>query len=63
MKQEIDKFTRDALETPKKGRLSKFDAKTSAQRSKLYRTRQKMKKFDFLESQNSINKQLAFFFK
>lgn len=48
MKQAADKFTRDAFDTPKRGRPSKPDAKTPAQRAKEYRARVKARKFDFL---------------
>lgn len=48
MKQQTDKFTRDAFDTPRAGRPSKPNAKTPAQRAKDYRARQKVKKFNFL---------------
>lgn len=44
MKQQADKFTRDAFETPRRGRPPKPDAKSQAQRSREYRLRLKAKK-------------------
>lgn len=41
MKQQADKYTRDAFDTPKRGRPSKPDAKTPAQRAKAYGARKK----------------------
>lgn len=48
MKQPNDKFTRDAFDTPRRGRPSKVDAKTPAQRAKEYRDRVRAQKFNFL---------------
>lgn len=48
MKQSNDKFTRDAFETPTRGRPRLVNAKTPAQRAKEYRLRVKAKKFNFL---------------
>lgn len=50
MKQPNDKFTRDAFDTPPRGRPRKVDAKTPAQRAKEYRARVKSQKFNFLHS-------------
>lgn len=50
MKQPNDKCTRDAFETPRRGRPRKADAKTPAQRAREYRARVRAKKFDFLQS-------------
>nr|WP_315468244.1 hypothetical protein [uncultured Undibacterium sp.] len=50
MKQTNDKFTRDAFDTPRRGRPRKADAKTPAQRSKEYRARVKAQKFNFLQN-------------
>ncbi len=44
MKQQEDRFTRDAFATPLRGRPRKPDALTPAQRSKAYRARQKAAK-------------------
>jgi hypothetical protein len=45
MKQAADKFTRDMIDKPGRGRSRKPDAKTPAQRAREYRAR---KKFNFL---------------
>jgi hypothetical protein len=50
MKQTNDKFTRDAFDTPRRGRPLKVDAKTPAQRAKEYRARLKAQKFNFLQN-------------
>lgn len=42
MKQQADQFTRDAFETPRRGRPRKPDAKTPAQRMREYRARRKV---------------------
>jgi len=47
MKQANDKYTRDAFDTPRRGRPLKPHAKTAAQRMREYRQR---KKFNFLIS-------------
>ncbi len=52
MKQPNDKFTRDAFETPRRGRPRKVDAKTLAQRAKAYRQRVKARQFNFLEGES-----------
>jgi hypothetical protein len=50
MKQPNDKFTRDAFDTPTRGRPRKPDAKTPAQRAKTYRDRVRAQKFNFLQN-------------
>jgi len=50
MKNPNDKFTRDAFDTPRRGRPRKVDAKTPAQRAKDYRDRLKAQKFNFLQN-------------
>ena len=42
MKQASDKFTRDLLDAPRRGRPLKLSAKSDAQRAREYRLRKKM---------------------